>query len=144
QAVDAGPTEPCPGLNGPHRRIIIGAHWRVSPTECRMQIAFLLFDGITPLDAIGPFDVLGKIPGAAPAFVGHEKRLYRTKGGTLGLQADYTLDEVPSPDVLLIPGGPGADATAEDGHVTEWVSRAHEHSTSWTTSVCTGALILGG
>lgn len=109
-----------------------------------MRIAFLLFDGITPLDAIGPFDVLGKIPDAEPMFVGREDRVYRTKGGTLGLQADFTLDEVPDPDVLVIPGGPGADAAAEDAHVTEWVAHAHERSTTWTTSVCTGALILGG
>lgn len=109
-----------------------------------MQIAFLLFDGITPLDAIGPFDVLGKLPGADVRFVGREKRLYRTKGGSLGLMADCTFEEVPSPDVLVIPGGPGADATADDAETTEWIAHAHEHSTTWTTSVCTGALILGG
>lgn len=109
-----------------------------------MQIAFLLFDGITPLDAIGPFEVLGKLPGAKPVFVGSELRTYRTKGGTCGLQADYTFAQVPAPDVLVIPGGPGADAAAEDVEITEWVAAAHEHSTTWTTSVCTGALILGG
>lgn len=109
-----------------------------------MQIAFLLFDGITPLDVIGPFDVLGKLPGAEVKFVGRDSRLYRTKGGTLGLQADYTYEEVPSPDVLVVPGGPGADAMADDSETTDWVAHAHEHSTAWTTSVCTGALILGG
>jgi len=108
-----------------------------------MEIAFLLFDGITPLDAIGPFEVLGRIPGAKVKMVGKRKGHVRTRGGSLAMNADYALDEVTRPDVLLVPGGAGADATAEDKEVTDWVAKAHE-TTTWTTSVCTGALILGG
>ena len=108
-----------------------------------MEIAFLLFDGITPLDAVGPFEVLGKLPGAEIRMVGKQKGPVRTKGQSLAMIVDYGLDDVPSPDILVVPGGPGADGLAEDAAVTGWIARAHE-TTAWTTSVCTGALILGG
>ena len=108
-----------------------------------MEIAFLLFDGITPLDAIGPFEVLDKLPGAKIRMVAKEKGEVRTKGQSLAMIADYALADVAKPEILVVPGGPGADAMAGDGAVTDWLSRAHE-TTTWTTSVCTGALILGG
>ncbi len=108
-----------------------------------MEIAILLFDGITPLDAVGPFEVLGRLPGAEVKFVAKKPGEYRTKGGHLGLIADYALDRVPAPDILLVPGGPGADAAAADPQITGWIAAVHEH-TRWTTSVCTGALVLGG
>jgi len=108
-----------------------------------MEIAFLLFDGITPLDATGPFEVLGKLPGAEFCMVSKEKGEVRTKGQSLTMIADYALADVAKPEILVVPGGPGADAMAGDGAVTDWLSRAHE-TTTWTTSVCTGALILGG
>ena len=108
-----------------------------------MEIAILLFDAITPLDAIGPFEVLGKLPGAEIRMVATQKGEARTKGQSLAMIADYSLDDVPAPDILVVPGGSGADALAEDAPVTGWVARAHE-TTKWTTSVCTGALILGG
>ncbi len=108
-----------------------------------MEIAFLLFDGITPLDAIGPFEVLGKLPGAEIRMVAKEKGEVRTKGQSLAMIADYALADVAKPEILVVPGGPGADAMAGDGAVTDWLSRAHE-TTTGTTSVCTGVLILGG
>ncbi|MCH2326786.1 MAG: DJ-1/PfpI family protein [Rhodospirillales bacterium] len=108
-----------------------------------MEIAFLLFDGITPLDAIGPFEVLGKLPGAKIRMVAKEKGEVRTKGQSLAMIADYAFADVAKSEILVVPGGPGADAMAGDGAVTDWLSRAHE-TTTWTTSVCTGVLILGG
>ena len=108
-----------------------------------MEIAFLLFDGITPLDATGPFEVLGKLPEAKFRMVSKEKGEVRTKGQSLAMIADYALADVAKPEILVVPGGPGGDAMAGDGAVTDWLSRAHE-TTTWTTSVCTGALILGG
>ena len=108
-----------------------------------MEIAFLLFDGITPLGAIGPFEVLGNLPGAEIRMVAKEKGEVRTKGQSLAMIADYALADVAKPEILVVPGGPGADAMAGDGAVTDWLSRAHE-TTTWTTSVCTGVLILGG
>ena len=72
-----------------------------------MQIAFLLFDDITPLDAIGPYEVLSNLPGAKPVFVGKQRGVYRTGNRALGLTADAALDEVTDPDVLVVPGGFG-------------------------------------
>ena len=107
-----------------------------------MEIAFLLFDGITPLDATGPFEVLGKLPGAKIRMVAKEKGEVRTKGQSLAMIADYALADVAKPEILVVPGGPGADAMAGDGAGTDCLSRAHE-TTTWTTSVCKGPLILG-
>lgn len=108
-----------------------------------MEIAILLFDGVTPLDAIGPFDVLGKVPGVTIKMVGKAKGEVRTQGGSLGLVCDYDFNDIDQTDILLVPGGPGADAVAQDRITTAWVSEIHAN-TRWTASVCTGALILGG
>lgn len=108
-----------------------------------LEIVFLLFDGITPLDAVGPFEVLGRLPGASVKFAAKKPGLVRTKGGAFALQADYALSGIEAADVLVLPGGPGSDALAEDAEVTDWVRRISETAT-WTTSVCTGALILAG
>ncbi len=108
-----------------------------------MEIAFLLFDGITHLDAVGPYAVLQNLPDANVKFVAKEKRTYRDRSGMLGVAADFTLDQVSAPNILVVPGGGGADAAAEDSAITDWVNACHAN-TRWTTSVCTGALILGG
>lgn len=107
-----------------------------------MEIAILLFDGTTHLDSVGPYEVLHNLPEADVKFVGKQRTIYRDKCGMLGLSADFTLDQVTAPDIVVVPGGGGADAAAEDSEITDWVSAAHA-STTWTTSVCTGALILG-
>lgn len=107
----------------------------------KREVALLLFDGITPLDAIGPFEVLGRVPGCHIKCVGKKTGLVRTKGQSLALNVDFTLAEVPEPDIIVIPGGQGADPAAQDEEILAWVRHAHETST-WTTSVCTGALIL--
>lgn len=108
-----------------------------------MLIAILVFDGLTPLDAIGPFEVLGRLPGAEVRFVGKGRGTCRTTGRSMGIVADYDLNDVRQADILLVPGGPGADALALDPAVTEWVAAVHK-TTTWTVSVCSGALILGG
>ncbi len=108
-----------------------------------MKIAFLLFEGITPLDLVGPFEVLGRLPGAEVKLVAKERGQKRTIGASLALVADYAFDEVTAPDILVVPGGHGAGDAARDERITDWVRAAHE-KTQWTTSVCTGSLILGG
>jgi transcriptional regulator GlxA family with amidase domain len=107
-----------------------------------MKIAVLLFDRITALDAVGPYEVLARLPGAEAHWVGLRTGLHRARGG-LGLVADKTLDELPNPDIILLPGGVGAEAMAEDPRILAWLRTAHETSTI-TASVCTGALILAG
>ncbi len=106
-----------------------------------MQIAILIFDRLTALDAVGPYEVLSRLPDAEVTFVAQEPGPKRTDTGALALLADASLADVPHPDVVLVPGGPGQAALMDDGPVHEWLRAAHETST-WTTSVCTGSLVL--
>lgn len=105
------------------------------------QIAILLFDRITALDAIGPYEVLARLPGADLRFVATKKGEYRTDNKTLGVMADFTLGETPNPEILVVPGGWGSRKACEDAAILEWVRSVHAQS-QWTTSVCTGSLIL--
>jgi putative intracellular protease/amidase len=107
-----------------------------------MQIAIPLFDRLTALDAVGPYEVLSRLPGARVDFVAAEPGVYRTDTRMLGLTATLSYDQAPAPDVLLVPGGFGTRALMEDEPTLDWVRRAHETS-RFTTSVCTGALVLG-
>jgi transcriptional regulator GlxA family with amidase domain len=106
-----------------------------------MQIAILIYDRLTALDAVGPYEVLSRLPGAELTFVSQEPGPKRTDTGRLALMADASLAEIPNPDVLLVPGGPAQAELMEDGPMHEWLRAAYETST-WTTSVCTGSLIL--
>jgi transcriptional regulator GlxA family with amidase domain len=106
-----------------------------------MNTAILLYDGFTALDAIGPYEVLSRIPGARATFVAGEAGPVRTDNGMLTLIAERSLQEVSAPEIVLVPGGPGEVAARAGGAVLEWLRAAHETST-WTTSVCTGSLIL--
>lgn len=107
-----------------------------------MQVAILVFDKLTALDAVGPYEVLARVPGAEVVFAGLEAGSLRTDTGRLGLAADVAIEEVPQPDVVLIPGGEGNRPLLRDERVLDWLRGAHENTT-WTTSVCTGALVLG-
>ncbi len=107
-----------------------------------MEIAILLFDRLTTLDAVGPYEVLSRMPGATVKMVARQAGPLRNDTGSLALVADYTLAEVRQPDIVVVPGGPGQMALMDDAEVLNWVR--HAHSTSkWTASVCTGALVLG-
>jgi transcriptional regulator GlxA family with amidase domain len=107
-----------------------------------MRIAILLFDKFTALDAIGPYEVLSRIPGAELSFVAKEAGEKRSDTGALGISADRGLADVSDPDLLLVPGGEGNRPLLGDEEVLAWLRGAHEQST-WTTSACTGALVLG-
>jgi putative intracellular protease/amidase len=107
-----------------------------------MEIAILLYDRLTALDSIGPYEALSRMPGAEVRFVADEPGPKRTDTGAVALSADHSLDDVPAPDVILVPGGAGTRPLLGDDRVLDWVRSAHE-GTKWTTSVCTGSLILG-
>jgi putative intracellular protease/amidase len=106
-----------------------------------MEIAIALFDQVTALDAVGPYEVLQRLPGAEVRFVGHRRGEVRTDNGFLGLTVDFTFDEVSRPDILLIPGGVGTRPLVQDDVILDWIRNAHETS-QFTTSVCTGSLVL--
>jgi len=107
-----------------------------------MQIAAVLFERVTALDIIGPYEVLQRLPGATVTFVGHRRGEVRTDNGFLGLTVDASFDELPRPDVIVVPGGIGTRALLDDEPVLSWLRTAHETS-RFTTSVCTGSLVLG-
>ncbi|WP_431930087.1 DJ-1/PfpI family protein [Nonomuraea jabiensis] len=108
------------------------------------RVAILLYDGFTALDAVGPYEVLCRVPDASVVTVAKQAGPVRTDTGALGLVADHALHQVRQVDVLVVPGGGsrGVTAAMEDQETLDWVRGMHEHTT-WTTSVCTGALILG-
>jgi transcriptional regulator GlxA family with amidase domain len=106
------------------------------------RIAILIFDGLTALDAIGPYEVLSRLPGAELRFIAKEVGPKRADTGALGVHADLALADLPSPDVVVVPGGKGNRPLMRDPEVLGWLRAAHAGST-WTTSVCTGALVLG-
>jgi len=106
-----------------------------------MRIAIPLYDRFTALDAVGPYEVLSRLPGATVHFVADEPGMKRTETGMLGLSADLALEELPDPEILVVPGGYGTRALLDDEQFVGWVRRAHETS-EWTTSVCTGSLVL--
>ena len=108
----------------------------------RVQIAIPLFPKFTALDAVGPYEVLQRIPTFDIVFVGHRLGEVRSENGMLGLAADATFEDVPAPDVVVFPGGVGTRPLEQDERVLEWVRRAHA-GTRFTTSVCTGSIVLG-
>jgi transcriptional regulator GlxA family with amidase domain len=107
----------------------------------RLRIAIPLFPRFTALDAIGPYEVLAQVPAFDITFVGHASGEVRDGSGMLGLVIDATFENLPSPDVIVFPGG-DTRPLRSDPRVLDWVRRAHA-GTAFTTSVCTGALVLG-
>ncbi len=107
-----------------------------------MRTSILIFDGLTALDAVGPYEVLRSVPGWEVEFVAKERGEVRTDSGHLGLSADKALTEVGEPEIVLVPGGAGNRALLEDEEVLGWL-RQVDATTTWTSSVCTGSLVLG-
>ena len=106
-----------------------------------MQIAIPLFDGITVLDATGPNEILGRLPGADVRFVGAAPGPVTSESAGLQLVVEHRYEDVPAPDVIVMPGGTGTRALLGDERALAWLRGAHATST-WTTSVCTGSLVL--
>ena len=106
-----------------------------------MQVAYLLYDRFTALDITGPHDVLNSVPGADSVFVAETAGPVRNESDTLSLLADRTINEVTSPDIVVVPGGLGTRALLDHEPLLSWLRGVHE-TTEWTTSVCTGALLL--
>jgi putative intracellular protease/amidase len=111
-----------------------------------MDIAILIYERFTALDAVGPYEVLSRLPGARVTFVAEHARVgglpVSTDTGQLALLADATLDQLAHPEIVVVPGGPGQSALMDDGPVHAWL-RAADATSDWTASVCTGSLILG-
>lgn len=108
----------------------------------RCSIAIATFPKFTALDAVGPYEVFQRVPTFDVTFVGHAVGEVRSDNGMLGITADAEFEDVPNPDVLVFPGGVGTRPLQADQRVLDWVRNAHATS-RFTTSVCTGSLVLG-
>ncbi len=126
-----------PHTGAPHT----GAPHTGAPGE-HLDVVIPLFPRFTALDAVGPYEVLQRIPSIDVTFIGHRLGEVRTDNGALGVTVDATFADHPSPDVVVFPGGIGSRALQDDDDVLQWVRRAHA-TTRFTTSVCTGSLVLG-
>jgi putative intracellular protease/amidase len=108
-----------------------------------MDIAIVVFPQLTALDALGPYQVLTRLPGAEVSFVAEQTGEVRDDIGLLAFPVERTFADASRPDVIVVPGGTITRKMARDGHPSvAWIREVHEHTT-WTTSVCTGSLLLG-
>ena len=107
-----------------------------------IDIVIPIFPRLTALDAVGPYETLQRLPGATVTFVSGTTGDIRTENGFLGLMADATFADKPTPDVIIVPGGVGTRQAMHDDELVSWIQAAHE-TTKFTTSVCTGSLVLG-
>ncbi len=107
-----------------------------------MKIVILLYEGFTALDAIGPYEVLSRLPGADLTFAAARAGVVTSDTGFLKITATAGIADIAAADLLLVPGGPGDEGVRAHVPTLEWLRRLHT-GTTWTTSVCTGSLILG-
>ena len=106
-----------------------------------MDIAIPMYDRFTALDAVGPYEVLSRLPEARVTWLAHEPGLVRTDNHMLAIEATAAFEDLPAPDIVLVPGGTGTRDLLGDERLLAWLRGAHETSV-WTTSVCTGSLLL--
>ncbi|MFZ2776741.1 MAG: DJ-1/PfpI family protein [Candidatus Rickettsiella isopodorum] len=106
-----------------------------------MQIVFLFYDGMTALDVVGPHEILCRISGTSIKRVAKLAGNVKTDSGLI-LTAEYALSDVLNADILFIPGAGNATTLQKYPEILDWVRLIHSQTT-WTTSVCTGSLILG-
>ncbi|GAA0946431.1 DJ-1/PfpI family protein [Actinocorallia libanotica] len=107
-----------------------------------MRIVLPLYPNFTALDAIGPYEVLSRLPGAETVFAAVEPGPVTTDTGALTVLAETALADITECDVVVVPGGPGCVAAGQDAAYTGWLAAVHP-TTRWTASVCSGSLLLG-
>ena len=106
------------------------------------EVAILLYEGFTALDAVGPYEIFASLPDTKVTFVATERGEVRSDTLALGLIADASLEDCPNPDIIVLPGGASTPQAASDERIINWIKNAHQ-SSLYTTSVCTGAYLLG-
>ncbi|GAA4564780.1 DJ-1/PfpI family protein [Planotetraspora kaengkrachanensis] len=107
-----------------------------------MHVAIPLYPRFTALDAVGPYTVMAFAPGCTVTFVAARPGPVVDDRGSLGLTATASFRDVPRPEMIVVPGGPGTTEALNDADLIAWIAETHEH-TAWTTSVCSGAFLLG-
>ncbi len=107
-----------------------------------MQVVFLLYEGMTALDLIGPHEILCRLPGAKTMRAAVRPGLVATDSAGLKMEAETALSDVSRADILIVPGAGSATSLRHDPKTLDWIRSIHK-TTQWTASVCTGSLILG-
>lgn len=109
-----------------------------------MEVTIMLYDGITALDAIGPYEVFAATQQCNVKFVAKKKGIIKLDSKMGYLHADYSFSEITSADILIVPGcsPPNYKDAMNDEETLNWIRKMHNTS-KWTTSVCNGSLILG-
>jgi transcriptional regulator GlxA family with amidase domain len=105
-----------------------------------MEIAVLIYENVNALDLVGPCEILSKIPNVVIKYISREPGPKSTDIG-IKLIADYSLEQIQEPDILLVPGGQGIKPLKNDKEIINWINNCHK-KTEWTASVCTGAILL--
>jgi transcriptional regulator GlxA family with amidase domain len=105
----------------------------------------LIFDGAEELDFTGPWEVFAasrelRSGADTVVLIAERSGAVRCANG-MRVLPDHTLDDHPPLDVLLVPGGGGTRREVSNPVITEWI-RKTSAAAAWTTSVCTGALLL--
>jgi transcriptional regulator GlxA family with amidase domain len=106
-----------------------------------LEIVFYLYPGMTALDAVGTYEALRGLPNSRIRFAAKETGLVRMDSQVLSLNAEHAIRDINAADILVLPGGLTTPAQMQDREVLAWVRKIHEKS-KWTTSVCSGSLIL--
>jgi cyclohexyl-isocyanide hydratase len=106
-----------------------------------VKIGILIFDGMTQLDAMGPFEVFARIPRARVLLVAKRKRAVEAQFG-LRMMPHTDLRRCPKLDIICIPGGGGINRLLLDRETVAFVRRQSKRA-RYVTSVCTGSLLLG-
>ncbi|EFJ30602.1 hypothetical protein SELMODRAFT_409114 [Selaginella moellendorffii] len=114
----------------------------MKPMGSKIQVAIPIFNNITVLDAIGPYEALHRLPGVSVTFVSDKLGLVVADEGRFKIEASASFEDLPNPDILLVPGGTPKLLPLDHKPLLDYIRKAHE-CTTFTTSVCTGALILG-
>ena len=129
--------------------LLIAAALPLSAAGYTKNVAIMLYNGVEVLDFAGPAEVF-----AAAAYNGANGRdrafnvytVSKTKApivsqGFIDVTPDYSIEDAPKPDVLVLPGG-GAEAVISDPEWMAWIKNAAENGDHVLT-VCTGAFIAG-
>ncbi|MBT0568173.1 DJ-1/PfpI family protein [Williamsia sp. CHRR-6] len=111
-------------------------------TRQPIQIAIVVYPGMTVLDIAGPYEVLRFIPRSEVRFVWTEPGPVVADSGVLIMAATHSFDETPTPDIVLIGGSGTASASiTKNTELIDWLTRVHQQAT-WTAGVCTGSIVL--
>jgi len=107
-----------------------------------MKIAILIYNGITLLDVIGPYEVLSNLPNTEILFVAKKRGDVKADTGFTSIKAKYNFKDVKEADILIIPGSSISFIDVlKDEKTLEWI-KLIDKTTQFTTSVGSGSIIL--